>query len=761
MCLLNGDLGGSLPHTTDFGIEEYYDTTTGITTYTSIPIKQIIRESIQNFGNELPQNIIINDIEDAGLDLLEYRGDIPLYLFKEETSDTFSNMTINENQKCYYYVDGQWSDDTISISDNIIVYDNLVQLAENIGQPTRIKFAKNSTLVYTVAKMEYGSIPGYRLTDLVYAGDLILNVGENLTALYDKIVSMLGSYEYFYNLDGKFVFQKKPIYTSIPWLNNEKGEQLPIDNSAPMWSFMNNQLVTALQNTPNLSNIRNDFAVWGTKKTTNGSELDIHMRYAIDKKPEQYTTLNWYDNEGKLTKESKTYSIEDGWDWRELIYQMALDYRQNYHNDDFLYKVAQANPQFPTGQTGYEQYYVDLEGFWRLLYNPTPEAKYKEIEDEYPDDVYIQQPYRLATLDELKSLTYKDAYCFENNEMRPFAKSSYCHLQKGITYSYLTTSGIFVNITYTDDRPDNQRLMNNIDISSFYLTNVQDFYVIEQKPFYTADDEQFLVLRYDVASNTTSNMAKMIEQKYAEAIASNIPLYIRDKNKEIYISYKDLSKDMSLKNLYKEYPNKISYTDKDNFGNIKVGQPKIEENAYYYQQYFDYDKETYWNKMVIENPESLLFWFDFLDAEGSDMGKYSTKAIGVRTKAINDKDVKSIYYREIPKVIFQNGQETFEHQTGYTYIQLQNTMENLFTISSKGKSVKERIEELLQDLACCNENISLTTVPIYHLQPNSRILVRDENSNIDGEYYVTKITIPLTYSGTMNITATKVITDLI
>ena len=53
MCLLNGDISGSLPHITDFGIEEYYNSQTNTTIYTSVPIKRIIRESVQNFGNEL------------------------------------------------------------------------------------------------------------------------------------------------------------------------------------------------------------------------------------------------------------------------------------------------------------------------------------------------------------------------------------------------------------------------------------------------------------------------------------------------------------------------------------------------------------------------------------------------------------------------------------------------------------------------------------------------------------------------------------
>jgi hypothetical protein len=42
-------------------------------------------------------------------------------------------------------------------------------------------------------------------------------------------------------------------------------------------------------------------------------------------------------------------------DWREIIYQMALDYRKYNHLDDFQLRVAKANPElYPTGTTGYE-----------------------------------------------------------------------------------------------------------------------------------------------------------------------------------------------------------------------------------------------------------------------------------------------------------------------------------------------------------------------------------------------------------------------
>jgi hypothetical protein len=59
-------------------------------------------------------------------------------------------------------------------------------------------------------------------------------------------------------------------------------------------------------------------------------------------------------------------------DWREIIYQMGLDYYEHNTSDTFELDIIANNPIFySTGQTGYERYYIDLQGFWRQLYNPT------------------------------------------------------------------------------------------------------------------------------------------------------------------------------------------------------------------------------------------------------------------------------------------------------------------------------------------------------------------------------------------------------
>jgi hypothetical protein len=72
---------------------------------------------------------------------------------------------------------------------------------------------------------------------------------------------------------------------------------------------------------------------------------------------------------------------------------MALDYNKYNHLDDFELRIAQANPElYPTGVTGYEQYYIDLLGFWREIYGPefgTADKKFNWSKE------YIEAPEKL------------------------------------------------------------------------------------------------------------------------------------------------------------------------------------------------------------------------------------------------------------------------------------------------------------------------------------------------------------------------------
>jgi hypothetical protein len=88
-------------------------------------------------------------------------------------------------------------------------------------------------------------------------------------------------------------------------------------------------------------------------------------------------------------------------------------------------------------------------------------------------------------------------------------------------------------------------------------------------------------------------------------------------------------------------------------------------------------------------------------------------------------------------------------------------MENLFTVSKTRKSAWDKISDLLYKHSYCIESVNIQVIPIYYLEPNTRIFIRDDKSGINGEYIVSKITVPLTYNGMMSITATKAVESII
>jgi len=71
------------------------------------------------------------------------------------------------------------------------------------------------------------------------------------------------------------------------------------------------------------------------------------------------------------------------------------------------------------------------------------------------------------------------------------------------------------------------------------------------------------------------------------------------------------------------------------------------------------------------------------------------------------------------------------------------------------KSAYEEIRKELYQYTNYNEQISLTTLPIYYLEPNVRITVRDSESGIYGDYMVKSISMPLDINGTMSLSCTR------
>ena len=645
MCLLNGTVGGSLPSSIDFGKIDEVDVNGYITTQ-QIIISQIIKNAVHVYGEEAYENIIINDLDTIGLELLEYRGDEehPLYMLRS-TDGIIQQVSFD---------DSEWRGD---ISAENFNYDTLIDGMFGQDEPSEVKI---NSISYTIAKITYGQTVGYRTTDLVYAGDLIANIGEALTSILDKIKNMLGNFEYFYNIDGKFVFQKKQTYEYDSFNNlkfDSEGQvylQPSVYTSQYGYEFENNTLLSAFNSNPQLNNVRNDYSVWGSRQSVNGQSIPIHLRIAIDTKPVYYKAIN-----GMEYNAAKNFNIiknEDGniigfeCDWREIIYQMALDYFQYGETDGFKSEIIENNKEYyPTGKTGYEKYYTDLQGFWRQLYDPDA--------SEYDEDLYIKEKYTQIEKDKANN----SDWVVEYDKLNRLYKLVNYDIEKHGDYNIYKKEDGYTKISLLPD--DIKKVYYRIDNGRYLNSHQNEYYILKDG-------------NYDEAS----------------------PNYAKPQN-----------------------------------------------------------------SIINENPEAINFWFDFIEANESELGQYAISAIGDRPKVINDTNIKALIYKQTPQVLFLTKEELeniSSKQTGYTYINMPQNFENYFSISSQGISAYNKFEDLLYQHSYCTDSVSITSVPIYYLQPNVRIKVNDKESGVNGDYLVSKITIPLTYNGTSSIAATKAVSRI-
>ena len=97
---------------------------------------------------------------------------------------------------------------------------------------------------------------------------------------------MLGQFEYFYDLDGRFVFQKKKTYVQTTWNNlivTEDEETIADIDATPYgYEFKGNDLTISFSNNPNLTGFKKWFFNLGTRTSALEQKFQVHLRYAID-----------------------------------------------------------------------------------------------------------------------------------------------------------------------------------------------------------------------------------------------------------------------------------------------------------------------------------------------------------------------------------------------------------------------------------------------------------------------------------------------
>lgn len=268
MCLLNGEVGGSLPAPVSLH-EKYIRNEDGTTTIEYVNMYDIVREAVIHLGGEDPAKVIINDIPLKVKKLVRYIGNKPLY----------------------YDADGDESDEPVS------------------GGRT----------------LQHGDLAGYDWVDFTYPGELIKQAGESVTSILDSVSNVLGNYEYFYDVNGNFIFQEKKNYLNTSYVpitelpNGSYSVNFGEDYIA--YSFKDSNIISSYNNTPNWLNIKNDFVVWGKRKTTSGAEVPIRYHVAIDKKPvvpSDYGNIPWQVFLYEYGKNATNNATDAGYYYTEL-----------------------------------------------------------------------------------------------------------------------------------------------------------------------------------------------------------------------------------------------------------------------------------------------------------------------------------------------------------------------------------------------------------------------------------------------------------
>ena len=352
MCLLNGECGGTLPTSVTFDYYEQIDENGNSENKKNL-VYDIIETLLLFYGNEKPTNIFINDLPKERKQIVRWVGSQNLYYNLNTHQFTLDYQYVVDNIK--------ENDPYTAIYNSYQEYIDALQ-KEDLSEDEKIRASlKNSN--WTIFK--YNDNIGYTYTENTYAGSLISGFGDSVASILDKIKNSLGNFEYFYDIEGRFVFQEIKNYLNTSYdmiaaysiedrltaydenniniLNNDN-YYIDLDRTGRViYNFTEDSgLISSYSNSLTYINLKNDFHIWGK----NNNDLPIHYHLAIQKKPpisskpRSVVFLNGADNkpdgrikliiseEDRKKAEELKLKITDKYipaDWRAEMYLQGLE----------------------------------------------------------------------------------------------------------------------------------------------------------------------------------------------------------------------------------------------------------------------------------------------------------------------------------------------------------------------------------------------------------------------------------------------------
>ena len=235
------------------------------------------------------------------------------------------------------------------------------------------------------------------------------------------------------------------------------------------------------------------------------------------------------------------------------------------------------------------------------------------------------------------------------------------------------------------------------------------------------------------------------------------------------------------------YPTFTIYRTKDStdwrnvlyFQGLLDSQNGLNTNYYWAEMCNEWPKlydieNNEWKDETLNFPSSLDWWLDIIDNDAA-LNQFSVNAIGRRSYSTTDSNCNCVFEPDIPDFIMVNTIESFDEEGNPITIDIRSK-ETLTQLSELGlypvqvsdsiyqaldaggtfNSCYQYVRQLLTNYTNYNENISVTCIPVYHVEPNTRVFFTDPTTGIYGDYIINTISFDLG-GGLMNINAKKVI----
>lgn len=266
MSMLNGTLGGRLATPVSFQQKQGSKTL-------SLSWRDIFMQSATMFGNEDPGRVVIDSVPDY---INEYTQVKTITGLKKD----FIHVNAPESRDGERIIIKAWSPDT---------------------PETEMKFSQGERLY----KLRRFGPPDPTTGVSSNKEGYLKNLGDPVTSVFDDIVEALSNtHEYFYTREGNLLFQPVKNYVNEVF-NPTKDENLgyfayefDMDDFIPnylrlpfTYDFSNKETVINYNNNPSFTNIKNDFVA----AAATGEILEI----AIDYKPTQQDIKEWFIKVGE------------------------------------------------------------------------------------------------------------------------------------------------------------------------------------------------------------------------------------------------------------------------------------------------------------------------------------------------------------------------------------------------------------------------------------------------------------------------------